>query len=112
MNTFMKNTIRIDLAGMIIGLLPLFNGVSVSGGRATDRMRARAPILYDPTRRSTVRLAGAQRPLVAGFAAPFAYHPNLGLVLGLAAMMRPQNYEQRTGLYVLEPYDSYRPSVQ
>jgi hypothetical protein len=62
-------------------------------------------ILYDPTRRSAVRLAGAQRPLAADFVAPFDYYPNPGLLLGLAAMMRPQNYEQRTGLYMIEPYD-------
>ena len=34
--------------------------------------------------------------------------PNPGLLLGLAAMMRPENYEQRTGLYMLEPYDPDR----
>jgi hypothetical protein len=38
MNTFMKSTIRIDLPRKIIGLLFLFSGVSVSGGRPTDRM--------------------------------------------------------------------------
>jgi pimeloyl-ACP methyl ester carboxylesterase len=30
------------------------------------------------------------------------------LLLGLSAMMHPQNYEQRTGLYMLEPYDPDR----
>ena len=65
-------------------------------------------ILYDPTRRSAVRPAGAKRPLAADFVAPFDYYPNPGLLLGLAAMMRPQNYEQRTGLYMLEPYDPDR----
>ena len=65
-------------------------------------------ILYDPTRRSAVRLAGAQRPLAADFGAPLAYYPQPGLLLGLMAMMRPQNYQQRTGLYMLEPYDPDR----
>ena len=64
--------------------------------------------LYDPTRRSAVRLAGAQRPLAADFVAPFDYYPNPGLLLGLMAMIRPQTYEQRTGLYLLEPYDPDR----
>ena len=41
---------------------------------------------------------GAQRPLAADFVAPFDYYPNPGLLLGLSAMMHPQNYEQRTGL--------------
>ena len=65
-------------------------------------------ILYDPTRRSAVQLAGAQRPLAADFGAPLAYYPEPGLLLGLMAMMRPENYEQRTGLYMLEPYDPDR----
>ena len=38
MDTFMKSTIRIDSPHKIIGLLFLFSGVSVSSGRATDRM--------------------------------------------------------------------------
>jgi hypothetical protein len=61
-----------------------------------------------PTRRSSVRLAGAQRPLAADFADPLAYYPEPGLRLGIMAMMRPQNYEQRAGLYMLGPYDPDR----
>jgi len=78
-----------------------------SGGAAA-RTHEATIILYDPTRRSTIRLAGAQRPLAADFAAPLAYYPEPGLRLGLMAMMRPQNYEQRAGLYMLEPYDPDR----
>ena len=48
-------------------------------------------------------LFGGERRLAADFAAPLAYYPEPGLLLGLMAMMRPQNYEQRAGLYVLEP---------
>ena len=77
-------------------------------GTATAGTRDVTLILYDPTRRSAVQLAGAQRPLAADFAAPFAYYPNPGLLLGLMAMMHPENYEQRTGLYMLEPYDPDR----
>ena len=55
-----------------------------------------------------VRLASAQRPLAADFAAPLAYYPEPGLRLGMMALMRPQNYEQRAGLYMLEPYDPDR----
>ena len=62
----------------------------------------------NPTRRSTVRLAGAQRPLAADFAAPLSYYPEPGLRLGIMAMMRPEDYEQRAGLYMLEPYDPNR----
>src|SRR6516164_2028731 len=77
-------------------------------GAAATRTSEATIILYDPTRRSTVRLAGAQRPLAADFAAPLAYYPEPGLRLGIMAMMRPQNYEQRAGLYMLEPYDPER----
>jgi len=38
------------------------------------------------------------------FAAPFASYPNPTL-LGLYAMMRPEKYQEQTGLYMLEPYD-------
>jgi pimeloyl-ACP methyl ester carboxylesterase len=78
-----------------------------SGTTATGTREATLS-LYDPTRQNTVPLAGAQRPLTADFAAPLAYYPEPGLLLGLRAMMRPQNYEQRAGLYMLEPYDPNR----
>jgi pimeloyl-ACP methyl ester carboxylesterase len=64
--------------------------------------------LYDPTRRTTVRVAGAQRPLAGDFGAPLAYYPEPGLLLGFMAMIRPENYENRAGLYMLEPYDPDR----
>jgi len=41
-------------------------------GAAAARTREVTILLYDPTRGSTVRLAGAQRPLAADFAAPLA----------------------------------------
>jgi pimeloyl-ACP methyl ester carboxylesterase len=63
--------------------------------------------LRDPTRLETVKVAGTQRPLAADFAAPIAYYPNPGL-LGLQAMLRPAKYRERSGLYILEPYDPER----
>jgi hypothetical protein len=63
--------------------------------------------LRDPTRMETVKVAGTQRPLAADFAAPIAYYPNPGL-LGLQAMLRPAKYRERSGLYILEPYDPDR----
>ena len=71
-------------------------------------MRDATLALYDPTRRETIRLAGAQRPLAADFGAPLAYYPKLKLLLGFMAMLRPANYEKRAGLYMLEPYDPDR----
>jgi hypothetical protein len=63
--------------------------------------------LYRPGRRETIRLADVQEKLAADFAAPTAYYPN-PLLAGLAAMVRPGNYQERAGLYILEPYDPDR----
>jgi hypothetical protein len=39
---------------------------------------------------------------------PLAYYPEPGLLLGFMAMIRPANYGERAGLYMLEPYDPDR----
>jgi hypothetical protein len=75
---------------------------------AAGRVRDATLALYDPTRRETVQVAGAQRPLAADFGAPLAYYPEPGLLLGFMAMIRPEKYEERAGLYMLEPYDPDR----
>jgi pimeloyl-ACP methyl ester carboxylesterase len=46
--------------------------------------------------------------MAADFSAPFAYYPNPGLFLGIAAMMSPEKYLKRAGLYMLDPYDPDR----
>ncbi|HME07934.1 MAG TPA: hypothetical protein VKG25_12840 [Bryobacteraceae bacterium] len=75
---------------------------------AAGRVHDATLTLYDPTRREMVRVAGAQRPLAADFGAPLAYYPDPGLLLGFMAMLRPANYEERAGIYMLEPYDPDR----
>jgi hypothetical protein len=60
--------------------------------------------LYRPGDRDKVRLANRERPLAADLAAPTGYYPN-PMFTGLYAMMRPASYEERAGLYMLEPYD-------
>jgi pimeloyl-ACP methyl ester carboxylesterase len=60
--------------------------------------------LYEPGKRESIQLAGAKRPLDADFTAPIAYYRN-PFLLGLAAMIMPGKYRERTGLYLLEPYD-------
>jgi pimeloyl-ACP methyl ester carboxylesterase len=60
--------------------------------------------LYNPGKRDKVALAHVERPLAADLAAPSAYYPN-PLLAGLYAMMRPGSYEERAGLYMLEPYN-------
>jgi hypothetical protein len=83
-----------------------FTPSAPAGGRVRDATLT----LYDPTRRETVRVANAQRPLAADFGAPLAYYPEPKL-LGFMAMLRPAKYENRAGLYMLEPYDPDRVPV-
>src|SRR5271165_1294599 len=92
----------VGLAVPITAALDFTPSASMAG-RVHDATLA----LYDPTRRTTVRVAGAQRPLAADFGAPLAYYTKLKL-LGFMAMLRPANYEERAGLYMLEPYDPDR----
>jgi pimeloyl-ACP methyl ester carboxylesterase len=81
-----------------------FTPSTPAGGHERDATLA----LYDPTRRDTLRIAGATRSLSADFGAPLAYYPEPGLLLGFMAMLRPANYENRSGIYMLEPYDPDR----
>jgi hypothetical protein len=94
---------RVGLAVPVTAALD-FTPSAPAGGRVRDATLA----LYDPTRRETVWVAGAQRPLAADFGAPLANYPEPGLLLGFMAMIRPANYEERAGLYMLEPYDPDR----
>src|SRR5271166_4539765 len=93
----------------LVGLaVPVTAALDFTPSASSDgRVREVTLALYDPTRRTTVRVAGAQRPLAADFGAPLAYYPKLKL-LGFMAMLRPANYEERAGLYMLEPYDPDR----
>jgi hypothetical protein len=94
---------RVGLAVPVTAALD-FTPSAPAAGRVRDATLA----LYDPTRRDTVRVAGAKRQLAADFGAPLAYYPEPGLLLGFMAMLRPANYEERAGLYMLEPYDPDR----
>jgi pimeloyl-ACP methyl ester carboxylesterase len=92
----------VGVAVPVTATLDFTPSVSIPG-----RMRDATLTLYDPTRRETVRIDGNQRTLAADFGAPLAYYPESGS-LGLMAMFRPANYENRAGLYMLEPYDPER----
>jgi pimeloyl-ACP methyl ester carboxylesterase len=78
-----------------------------ASGSGSKRVRDVMLALYDPTRRNTVQVGTAKRPLAADFGAPLAYYPNPKL-LGLMAMLRGADYYNRAGLYRLEPYDPDR----
>jgi hypothetical protein len=60
--------------------------------------------LYDPTKRDRAPLARNDRQLTADFGAPLAYYPNPWL-LEYAALINPLRYEDREGLYLVQPYD-------
>ena len=78
-----------------------------ASGSGTRPVRAVTLALYDPTRHDTIQVGGTERPLAADFGAPLAYYPNPKL-LGIMAMLRGTDYYQRTGLYLLDPYDPDR----
>jgi pimeloyl-ACP methyl ester carboxylesterase len=93
----------------LVGLaVPLTAALDFTPPASTaGRIRNATLTLYDPTRKETVRIGGSQQALAADFGAPFSYYPESTL-LGLMAMFRPANYENRAGLYLLEPYDPDR----
>jgi pimeloyl-ACP methyl ester carboxylesterase len=93
----------VGLAVPVTAALDFMPSISTEGQEVHDATLS----LYDPTRRETVRIAGAKRPLAADFGAPLAYYPDPKL-LGFMAMVRPAKYEKRAGLYMLEPYDPNR----
>jgi pimeloyl-ACP methyl ester carboxylesterase len=69
-----------------------------------DGVRDATLTLYEPSKRVSIQLAGARRALEADFTAPVAYYRS-PFLQGLAAMIMPGKYRERTGLYLLEPYD-------
>ena len=65
--------------------------------------------LNDPTKLTTVRVAGKSRPLAADFSAPLCYYPEPNeLLFGLMAGLRPEKYAARQGIYLLQPHDPSR----
>ena len=60
--------------------------------------------LYDPSKRSTARIANASRPLAADLSAPFGYYPDPPS-LGILGMFRPQKFSNMEGLFLTQPYD-------
>jgi hypothetical protein len=65
--------------------------------------------LNDPTKLTTVRVAGNVRPLAADFSAPLCYYPEVNeLFFGLMAGLRPEEYAEMQGIYFLQPPDPSR----
>jgi pimeloyl-ACP methyl ester carboxylesterase len=66
--------------------------------------------LNRPALAQSAMVEGRKWPLQADFSAPIAYYKPPGnlLVVGLRAMTRGGNYENKTGLFFMEPYDPDR----
>ena len=62
-------------------------------------------VLYDPSKQNTAHIAGATRPLAFDLSAPFGYYPSPPK-LGILGLLRPQQYFNREGLFLVQPYDS------
>jgi hypothetical protein len=60
--------------------------------------------LYDPTKRDHAWIAKKERLLRADFGAPLAYYPNPWWI-DYAALLDAARYEDREGLYLVQPYD-------
>lgn len=61
---------------------------------------------YDPRKKDAVVMAGRRSTLRANFTAPLALVPQPNaIVLGIAAMLRSDITEHKSGIYFCEPYD-------
>ena len=65
--------------------------------------------LHDPAVQPTVRLAGTTQPLAYDLSAPIGHYPRTNAsILGLKGLLNADKISQRTGLYLVEPYDPNR----
>jgi pimeloyl-ACP methyl ester carboxylesterase len=65
--------------------------------------------LHDPTFQQTVRLGGATQPLAYDLSAPLGHYPRASApILAVRGLLRADKVTQRTGLYIVEPYDPSR----
>jgi pimeloyl-ACP methyl ester carboxylesterase len=65
--------------------------------------------LHDPTFQQTVRLGSTTQPLAYDLSAPLGHYPRANAaVLAVRGLLRADKITQRTGLYMVEPYDPNR----
>jgi pimeloyl-ACP methyl ester carboxylesterase len=82
---------------------PVTATVEFSGSNATIALRR-------PAKQPEAKIQGTTRPLAADFSAPIGYYrpPANLLLVGLLGGIRGENYAERNGLFLLEPYDPDR----
>lgn len=65
--------------------------------------------LHDPTLQQTVRLGRTTYPLAYDLSAPLGHYPRANAaVMAVRGLLRADKITQRTGLYMVEPYDPNR----
>lgn len=65
--------------------------------------------LYDPTIRQTVQIDGEPQPLAYDLSAPLGHYPRTNApIMALRGLLHADKITQRTGLYLVEPYDPDR----
>jgi pimeloyl-ACP methyl ester carboxylesterase len=65
--------------------------------------------LHNPTLRQTAKIEGQTRPLAYDLSAPLGHYPRTKApILALRGLLRADKITQRTGLYMVEPYDPNR----
>ena len=77
----------------------------------TGKSGARAVLiaLHDPTFQQTARLDSTTQPLAYDLSAPLGHYPRANApIMALRGLLRADQIAQRTGLYMVEPYDPNR----
>lgn len=65
--------------------------------------------LHDPTFQRSVRLGSATQPLAYDLSAPLGHYPRTrASTIAIRGLLRADKITQRTGLYMVEPYDPNR----
>lgn len=65
--------------------------------------------LRDPTKQTTAQIAGVAHPLAADFSAALCYYPPINQFWnGLIEGLRPGWFKDKTGVFLLQPYDPKR----
>lgn len=99
------NRAPIGFAEPVTGLLS-FGRKNLSGATPVSLS------FYDPRKKDAVVMAGLRSPLRANFTAPLALVPQPNAIaLGIAAMLRSDLTEHKSGIYFCEPYDPSKTPV-
>lgn len=96
-------TPRENFAPMRGTTAPVTATLDFKGSEATLALRR-------PAKQPTATLQGMVRPLAANFSAPLSYYkpPANLLLVGMMGALRSSHYMEKTGLYLLQPYDPDR----